>query len=214
VRNTLVTVRPDWADHPPGRGFGTTYGSGFNGQRQESSSSDEGPHRGESPRSKGVSSNEGQRRVDQPDYQRVRGSSPWRRANTQVTPLALGFFMPATHSLRTQLPSSHSWPIAVRPLVSRRDAPVGPHLIVTVRHITSARNQSGELTAMHKITHLLDHWETRFERLVADGKYSPTSLDAYRRAIKNHIRPPQLGLATLGPPRGRRSRRTPLRQRR
>jgi len=28
-------------------------------------------------------------------------------------------------------------------------------------------NQSGELTAMHKVTHLLDLWETRFERLVA-----------------------------------------------
>ena len=34
-----------------------------------------------------------------------------------------------------------------------------------------------------------DLWEKRFEGLVADGKYSPTSLDTYRRAIKNHIRP-------------------------
>jgi len=34
-------------------------------------------------------------------------------------------------------------------------------------------NQSGELTAMHKITHLLDLWEKRFEGLVADGKYPP-----------------------------------------
>ncbi|WP_405065133.1 helix-turn-helix domain-containing protein [Kribbella sp. NBC_01510] len=50
-------------------------------------------------------------------------------------------------------------------------------------------NQSGELTAMHKIDHLLDLWEKRFEGLIADGKRSPTSLDTYRRAIKNHIRP-------------------------
>jgi hypothetical protein len=58
-------------------------------------------------------------------------------------------------------------------------------------------NQSGELTAMHKITHLLDLWEKRFEGLVADGKYSPTSLNTYRRAIKNHIRP-ALGEIRIG----------------
>ncbi|WP_328522632.1 helix-turn-helix domain-containing protein [Kribbella sp. NBC_00359] len=50
-------------------------------------------------------------------------------------------------------------------------------------------NQSGELTAMHKINHLLDLWEKRFEGLVSDGTRSPTSLDTYRRALKNHIRP-------------------------
>lgn len=50
-------------------------------------------------------------------------------------------------------------------------------------------NQSGELTAMHKINHLLDLWEKRFEGMVADGTRSPTSLDTYRRALKNHIRP-------------------------
>ena len=61
----------------------------------------------------------------------------------------------------------------------------------------SKANQSGELTAMHKITHLLDLWEKRFEGLVADGKYSPTSLDTYRRAIKNHIRP-ALGEIRIG----------------
>ena len=55
----------------------------------------------------------------------------------------------------------------------------------------------GELTALHKINHLLDLWETRFERLVADGKRSPTSLDTYRRAIKNHIRP-ALGELRIG----------------
>src|SRR4051794_14532285 len=50
-------------------------------------------------------------------------------------------------------------------------------------------SQSGELTAMHKITPLLDLWEKRFEGLIADGKRSPTTLDTYRRSLKNHIRP-------------------------
>jgi integrase len=50
-------------------------------------------------------------------------------------------------------------------------------------------SHSAELTQMHKINHLLDLWENRFERLVADGQRSPTSLDTYRRALKNHVRP-------------------------
>ena len=50
-------------------------------------------------------------------------------------------------------------------------------------------NQSGELTSMHKISHLIDLWEKRFEERIADGQRSPTSLDTYRRAIKNHVRP-------------------------
>ncbi|TCO15718.1 hypothetical protein EV652_12191 [Kribbella steppae] len=50
-------------------------------------------------------------------------------------------------------------------------------------------NQSGELTAMHKISHLVDLWEKKFEERIAGGQRSPTSLDTYRRAIKNHIRP-------------------------
>ncbi|GAB2679523.1 helix-turn-helix domain-containing protein [Kribbella swartbergensis] len=58
-------------------------------------------------------------------------------------------------------------------------------------------NQSGELTAMHKINHLLDLWEKRFEGMVHDGKRSPTSLDTYRRAIGNHIRP-ALGELRIG----------------
>jgi integrase len=58
-------------------------------------------------------------------------------------------------------------------------------------------NQSGELTPLHKINHLLDLWERRFEVLVADGKRSPTSLDTYRRALKNHIRP-ALGELRIG----------------
>jgi hypothetical protein len=50
-------------------------------------------------------------------------------------------------------------------------------------------NQSGALTAMHKIAQLIDLWEKKFEERIANGKRSPTSLDTYRRAIKNHIRP-------------------------
>ncbi|TDW74968.1 helix-turn-helix domain-containing protein [Kribbella pratensis] len=42
---------------------------------------------------------------------------------------------------------------------------------------------------MHKISHLIDLWEKKFEERVADGKRSPTSLETYRRVIKNHIRP-------------------------
>ncbi|NUR99167.1 MAG: helix-turn-helix domain-containing protein [Kribbellaceae bacterium] len=58
-------------------------------------------------------------------------------------------------------------------------------------------NQSGELTAMHKINHLLDLWEKKFEEMVTDGTRSPTSLDTYRRALKNHIRP-ALGELRIG----------------
>lgn len=57
--------------------------------------------------------------------------------------------------------------------------------------------QSGELTAMHKLTHLLDLWEAKFEEQIADGRRSPTSLDTCRRAIKNHVR------ALSGSPFGR-----------
>jgi hypothetical protein len=58
-------------------------------------------------------------------------------------------------------------------------------------------SQAGELTAIHKITHLLDLWEHRFAEMVADGQRSPTSLDTYRRAIKNHVRP-ALGEIRIG----------------
>ncbi|TCC55369.1 site-specific integrase [Kribbella pittospori] len=58
-------------------------------------------------------------------------------------------------------------------------------------------NQSGDLTAMHKINYLLDLWEKRFEGMVADGTRSPTSLDTYRRSLKNHIRP-ALGELRIG----------------
>jgi hypothetical protein len=50
-------------------------------------------------------------------------------------------------------------------------------------------NHSPELTTDHKVNDLLDLWETRFEQRVVDGQRSPTSLDTYRRALKNHVRP-------------------------
>jgi hypothetical protein len=61
-------------------------------------------------------------------------------------------------------------------------------------------NQSGALTAMHKLSHLIDLWEKKFEERIADGKRSPTSLGTYRRAIKNHIRPPSPNSASAKPP--------------
>jgi integrase len=57
--------------------------------------------------------------------------------------------------------------------------------------------QGGELTAMHKINHLLDLWITKFKDQIADGTRSPTSLDTYLRAIKNHLRP-ALGELRIG----------------
>lgn len=33
--------------------------------------------------------------------------------------------------------------------------------------------QSGDLTAMHKINHLLDLWEKKFKEQIADGTRSP-----------------------------------------
>jgi hypothetical protein len=60
--------------------------------------------------------------------------------------------------------------------------------------------QSGELTSMHKFSHLLDLWDKRFEQLVVDGKRSRTSLDTYRRAIKNHVRPALGEYASAKPP--------------
>ncbi|WP_051084963.1 tyrosine-type recombinase/integrase [Kribbella catacumbae] len=57
--------------------------------------------------------------------------------------------------------------------------------------------QSGDLTAMHKINHLLDLWVEKFKEQVADGTRSPTSLDTYQRAIKNHVRP-ALGELRIG----------------
>jgi integrase len=55
----------------------------------------------------------------------------------------------------------------------------------------------GDLTAMHKINHLLDLWIEKFKEQIADGSRSPTSLDTYLRAIRNHVRP-ALGELRIG----------------
>ena len=60
-------------------------------------------------------------------------------------------------------------------------------------------NHSGDLNTNHKVNHLLDLWEKRFEGLVADGTRSPTSLATYRRALKNHVRP-AIGELHIGEP--------------
>ncbi|MEV6415652.1 tyrosine-type recombinase/integrase [Kribbella sp. NPDC051718] len=57
--------------------------------------------------------------------------------------------------------------------------------------------QGGEPTAMHKINHLLDLWVAKFKEQIADGTRSPTSMDTYLRAIKNHVRP-ALGELRIG----------------
>ncbi|GAB3838418.1 tyrosine-type recombinase/integrase [Kribbella italica] len=53
----------------------------------------------------------------------------------------------------------------------------------------SAASQAGELTAMDKVSKAMDLWDQKFAALVAEGHRSPTSLDTYRRAINNHLRP-------------------------
>jgi integrase len=56
---------------------------------------------------------------------------------------------------------------------------------------------AGQLTAMHKIRHAIELWETKFADLVAEGQRSPSSLDTYRRSIKNHLLP-ALGEVRIG----------------
>jgi integrase len=61
--------------------------------------------------------------------------------------------------------------------------------LLTKLHNRTKTNHTGDLSTNHKVSHLLDLWERRFEGLVADGTRSPTSLDTYRRALTNHVRP-------------------------
>jgi hypothetical protein len=60
---------------------------------------------------------------------------------------------------------------------------------------------------MHKIRHAIELWETRFAKLVAEGQRSPSSLDNYRRSIKNHLLP-ALGEVRIGEARRGRRRWT------
>ena len=61
-------------------------------------------------------------------------------------------------------------------------------------------NHSGDLTAAHKVNHVLDLWERRFEGLVADGTRSPTSLATYRRASRTISVPPSANSVSAKPP--------------
>jgi integrase len=61
--------------------------------------------------------------------------------------------------------------------------------LLTKLQTRAKTNYSGDLSTNHKVNHLLDLWDRRFEGLVADGTRSPTSLATYRRALKNHLRP-------------------------
>jgi integrase len=58
-------------------------------------------------------------------------------------------------------------------------------------------SRTGELTAMHRFSQAVEIWETKFEGLIADGRRSPTSLDTYRRHLRNHVLP-ALGEVRLG----------------
>ncbi len=64
-------------------GAGTTYGSGFNGQRQGPSRRDERPQRGECPRKQRGSGDNEHHRADRPDNQRLRGSPPVSGSSTR-----------------------------------------------------------------------------------------------------------------------------------
>ncbi|MGW6195537.1 helix-turn-helix domain-containing protein [Kribbella sp. NPDC055110] len=78
----------------------------------------------------------------------------------------------------------------VRPVTAVGRSKTGAETALKQKLQDRARtNQSGGLTAMHKISHLIDLWEHKFEERIRDGKRSPTSLETYRRVIKNHIRP-------------------------
>ncbi|MEN3267919.1 helix-turn-helix domain-containing protein, partial [Pseudonocardia sp.] len=55
----------------------------------------------------------------------------------------------------------------------------------------------GDLTAMHRIQDAIELWEKKFAELVAEGQRSPSSLDTYRRAIKNRLLP-ALGELRIG----------------
>ncbi|RZT27521.1 integrase-like protein [Kribbella sp. VKM Ac-2569] len=58
-------------------------------------------------------------------------------------------------------------------------------------------HHAGELTAMHKMNDLIDLFEEKFKEWVKDGRRSPTTIDNYQGAIKNHIRP-ALGELRIG----------------
>jgi hypothetical protein len=61
-------------------------------------------------------------------------------------------------------------------------------------------NRSGELTAMHKINHLLDLWEKRVEGLIIDGKRSPTPSTPTAAPSRTTSARPSANSASAKPP--------------
>jgi integrase len=117
------------------------------------------------------------------------------------TPLPIGTW--GEISTRTLKPTKNGKPLkhlarakfrdhdgTVRPVTATGSTKTAARAALILKLQNRAKtSHSADLTEMHKINHLLDLWDKRFERLVADGQRSPTSLDTYRRALKNHVRP-------------------------
>ena len=61
-------------------------------------------------------------------------------------------------------------------------------LLTKLQH-RAKTSQAGVLTAMHRVGDAVALWEAKFEELVSEGQRSPSSLDTYRRTIKNHVLP-------------------------
>jgi integrase len=55
----------------------------------------------------------------------------------------------------------------------------------------------GDLTAMTRFSSASDVWLARLDKMVADGRRSPGTVDTYRRQLKNHILP-AMGAVRLG----------------
>jgi hypothetical protein len=53
------------------------------------------------------------------------------------------------------------------------------HRLLTKLRDRATTTQTGELTSMNKIHHLIDLWIEKFEERVSDGRRSPTSLTTY-----------------------------------
>jgi hypothetical protein len=71
------------------------------------------------------------------------------------------------------------------------------HCLLTKLRDQAKTTQTGELISSHKINDLIDLGIEKFEERVADGRRSPTTLTAYRSALKNHVRP-ALGELQIG----------------
>jgi hypothetical protein len=116
-------------------------------------------------------------------------------------PLSLGTW----GKIRTQVLKTEAKGKAIshRAMANYRDHDGRPRVVSAVgRTKTAAENNlreklqqrakasgTGDLTAMHRFSQAAEIWERQFKELVADGRRSPTSLDTYRRHLKNHVLP-------------------------